>query len=376
MIRKQQGFSLIELLVALTVFIFAIAAASAIFVPLLNQYKQQSKMAETAIEGIVGLELLRLDIEHAGYGLPWYLNGANFNEAINDAVSQHDDTAFNDSINNPPRALISGDGVGVSNSDVLVIKAMNVSVDDTAQKWSYLATGSNTRVWGTEDLVSGTDRVIVIDPKESQERFRGLVVSGGAFSTTYNSPFPSGFSPTTPTKTYIIYGVNDTALRMPFNRADYFISIANVPLRCAATTGVLQKATVNHNDGGLNLLPILDCVADMQVVFGLDISTPPDDKIDCYTNNLSLTLNPFDAENVRERIKEVRVYILAHEGQQDTLYTFPNVNIRVGEANPAAMQCVLGEAVLGRDFNLGAIPDWQNYRWKVYTLVVKPEDLE
>ncbi len=33
-------------------------------------------------------------------------------------------------------------------------------------------------------------------------------------------------------------------------------------------TGILYKGTVNHADGLLTELPLLDCVADMQVIFG------------------------------------------------------------------------------------------------------------
>jgi hypothetical protein len=39
------------------------------------------------------------------------------------------------------------------------------------------------------------------------------------------------------------------------------------------------------------------------------------------------------------------------------------------------MPACTGEALLGRDFDLSTIPEWRNYRWKVYTLVVKPKNL-
>ena len=70
----------------------------------------------------------------------------------------------------------------------------------------------------------------------------------------------------------MMYGVDqDTNLRMPFNRADYFISNTNAPSRCAPNTGVLEKVVVNQSDGRLtNFLPLVDCVADMQVIFRLD----------------------------------------------------------------------------------------------------------
>ncbi len=90
-------------------------------------------------------------------------------------------------------------------------------------------------------------------------------------------------------ETRIVYGVDpDTDLRMPFNRADYFISNANVPQRCAPNTGVLEKVVVNQNGGGLtNFLPLLDCVADMQVVYRRD--TNGDGTIDNTTDDIALS---------------------------------------------------------------------------------------
>jgi type II secretory pathway pseudopilin PulG len=381
MIKKIEGFSLVELLVTMSIFILIIVAASGIFIALVNQFKQQSKMAETNIEGIVGLELLRIDLEHAGYGLPWVIpTGVVYNEAT---------AGYNDSPSDPPRAMASGDNVGFNGSDYLVLKSTVVSRSDTAPRWSYITTGNDPKPWGTDDLVSGSDRVIVINPKASETSLRELVVSGGVFFTTYDGAnFPAAFSPSRPLETYVIYGVDDRVLRMPFNRADYYISNINVPLRCATGTGVLEKGVIRHSDGALDTpLPLLDCVADMQVAFGVDTTNPADGTVDCYTNDLANVLGPFDAQNVRDRVKEVRVYLLAQEGQFDSFFTLnlaaltTNLNppigcgtcIRVGEGNPN--NCTGVEPILGQDFDLSAITNWQNHRWRVYTLVVKTENL-
>jgi hypothetical protein len=64
-------------------------------------------------------------------------------------------------------------------------------------------------------------------------------------------------------------------------------------------------------------------------------------------------------------VKEVRVYILSHEGQSDRAFKFASSMITVGEFG------------LGRTFNLSATIGlgWENYRWKVSTIVVKPRNL-
>lgn len=391
MINREDGFSLVELMITMVVFVFVIAAASQVFTGLLTQFKQQSKIAETNIEGIVGLELLRLDIEHAGYGLPWFFqNSINYGEAASAPAS-----SYNDSPGNPPRAIVSGNDVTFSSpnnifngSDYLVIKSTVVARSDTAQRWSYIVTGNNPRTWTADDLQNG-DRVIVIRPKVSETRLRELVMNGATFFTTYSATaFPAQFSPTEPSESYLIYGVASsdiTSLRMPFNRADYYIwrgstnpATDEVPDRCAPNTGILRKAVVNHSGGTFQggILPLLDCVADMQVIYRLDMDNDGDvgTSADADGSNVSSSEGASattvqqtmdDAALLRERLKEVRIYILAHEGQRDTNYTYPTNPITVGEFG------------LGRSFNFvtAGITDWQNYRWKIYTMIVKPNNL-
>jgi hypothetical protein len=76
---------------------------------------------------------------------------------------------------------------------------------------------------------------------------------------------------------------------------------------------------------------------------------------------------PGAAQTIRDQLKEVRVFILAHEGQRDTSYTYTK--------NPILVGLMDGATLYGRNFDLTTIPDWQNYRWKVYTLVVRPNSL-
>ena len=364
MMKGERGFTLLELLMVMIIFGFVLAATSDMFVGILRGYKQQSKIAETNIEGIIGLELLRRDIDHAGYGLPWMMSGATYLEAT-DANA----LAYNDSSSNPPRAILSD--IDANGRAYLVIKAMNVARNDTCAKWTHLLTSGATTIWTStnpaNENLNSTDRVIVISPGTPVTNSRALVAPTSFPSTLQ---FVSATTYKSPDETRIIYGVDPpaaTPLRMPFNRADYYVSTpADIPGRCAQGTGVLYKAIVSQSDGSFptaNILPLLDCVADMQVITYLD--TNGDGEVD---DKRSVLFAGTDAKMIREQLKEVRVYILAHEGQRDTSYTHPTNPILVGES-----------ATLGRNFDfttaVPSIPNWQNYRWKVYTLVVKPNDL-
>jgi hypothetical protein len=100
----------------------------------------------------------------------------------------------------------------------------------------------------------------------------------------------------------------------------------------------------------------------MQVSFKLDRNN--DGNLSDTTVMSDLSAVPLTAQQIRDQVKEVRVDILAHEGQRDTSYTYFSNTILVGPS-----------AALGSNFVLTTIPDYQNYRWKVYTLIVKPNNL-
>lgn len=397
MIKRAGGFTLIELLITMVIFVLVIAAGSQIFTGLLTQFKQQSKIAETNIEGIVGLEMLRQDIEHSGYGLPW--NGLiNYSEATANPYS------LNDAPTNPPRAIVSMNNATFSSpndifdgSDYLVIKAVNIARNAASEKWTVLKASPftspyNPRLWTPtlspplgEDF-ENTDRVIVLLMGAATSSERRLIVdSTPKFYETYNNITSSPWPPPNTTETHIVYGINTSTAntpRRPFNRADYMIRrpTTNMPSRCAQNTGILYKAIMDHDaSGSYDYLPLLDCVADMQVVYGMDTDAAIDGAVNCYTNNLADVLATVDAPNIRDRVREVRVYILAHEGQIDRNFTFnPPIapsSIRVGQPSAEVPGGSCSGILLGRDFNLSGIPDWQNYSWKVYTMVVKPNNL-
>ncbi|MBE0425173.1 MAG: prepilin-type N-terminal cleavage/methylation domain-containing protein [Nitrospirae bacterium] len=393
MIKREAGFTLVELMITMVVFVLIIAAASGVFTGLLTQFKQQSRIAETNIEGIVGLEILRQDIEHAGYGLPWNLNGASYQEAANISETSWADSDFNDGppdnpardadsagASNPPAGIRSGNGSSLYGSDVLAIKAINVSRDSTSKKWTPLKANPsfsdeyNPRQWtpGTENL-NPNDNVIVLQTGGAGNQ-RAMVVSGESFSTSYNNIISSPWPPTGVAETHLVYGVAGSdvpSLRMPFNRADYYIRIPDaMPQGCAPNTGILYKATVRHDDGGLDELPLLDCVADIQVTFWLD--TDGDGNIDWPPSD---SIFDFTAQQIREQVREVRVYIVAQEGQKDINYDFS----LGGSKEYLSATESLGPNSRTIDFvNLKTEigdPEYKYYRWKLYTLVVKPNNL-
>jgi len=350
--RDTKGFTLIELMLTLLILFLVMNSLSTFFLGVMRQYKQQSKIAETGVETILGLELLRQDVQYAGLGLPW-----NNIPAYSEAVSG----LLNDSASNPPRSIVSIDNsvFTLNNSDYLVIKSAQVGMSDACRKWTTLRAGNVRRTWSdNNDTLNGTDRVVVISPGSGGSTSRSLVVAGGAFSSTYNNT--NAFAPALPSDTLLIYGIDGPGanpLRMPFNRADFYLDTTSVPRRCAPNTGVLVKSVVSQSDGTLTTpLPLLDCVASMQVVYRLD--TDGNGTIDATSSDLS----GLTAQQIREQVKEVRVYLLIHEGQRDDSYRHSPTTIYVGDNTIGG----------GANFDVSAN---RNYRWKVQSLVVNMNNL-
>ncbi|HBE44067.1 MAG TPA: hypothetical protein DDW17_01105 [Deltaproteobacteria bacterium] len=368
-LTTHYGFTLIELIIVMALVLIVFVMSTDTFSILIRHSRQQSQIVVAEFEGIVGLEMLRADIEQAGFGLPWAFQGAiNYQEAQDSPEKD-----YNDSPSNPPRAILSGNNVvhTCNGSDYLVIKSTVTARNATSEKWSYIvkndmAANAQPHEWGIKDFETN-ERIIAIKPSVGESRITQLIMDGANFYTSYAAAgaYPQVFAPQKLTEMFLLYGIAPSSistLRMPFNRSDYYIRrpATGMPSTCAPGTGILYKATLNHADGKLNEMPLIDCVADMQVIFRLD--TDGNGAIDNQTDDISA----LTAQQIREQVKEVRVYVLLHEGQYDKTYvsSLPN-------------PLPIGEFVLGNDFNFNSRigSTWKGYRWKVHTIVVKPRNL-
>lgn len=395
-LSDNRGFTLVEILVAMAIFLTILMVTTTTFDLIAKHAGQQSKSAETLVESVVGLEVLRSDLKQAGFGLPWTvpstISSASYKEAqvttddipapgfwpatAPPAPATHWVNSFNDAPANAPRAIQSAEtafNVDASGhgSKYLVIKSMLVGASPASKKWTNVAfssAGKSIRQWGdpSRDLAD-TDRVIVVKNSliTTPPTQQLMVTDAGAFSARFNN-YSTLILPHQEGDTYEVYGVDSNDLIMPFNRADYYVMrpATGMPADCAPHTGVLYKSVLNHADGSFTPTPLFDCVADLQVVYGVDSSgsgtgTVNNHQTDTFTS----------AEDIRNQLREIRVYLLSHEGKKDRSYTTPSRYVTVGED--------FGGVLRGRVFDLQTLigGDWQNYRWKVHTIVVRPKNL-
>jgi len=410
-INNSKGFTLVEMIVVMAVFIVVIIITGNSFNTILQQSSRLFRSEESNIEGIIGLEMLRHDIQQAGYGLFWEQSDPP--AAYTGEAAAAPANAYNDGTQGPPRAVVTDTYATATNitsddsstlsilsgSDYLVIKATSVARNKIAQKWSYLNYSSgevtaNRWLSNAENFAAG-DKVVALRRTVSSSTNRVILhadENGDAYVAYSNAAFDHMSSAASSIMT--IYGVDDSAtLRMPFNRVDYFVArppAGSKPAVCSTNNkvGTLYKATINQIGGTLNAQPILDCVADMQIVLGWDLrdsgcSSGSDGQIDTWSNaNGTATMkdpvssatcavvDPTEVANaladpaiIRNSLKIVKVYVLAQQGRKDTGYTSVNP-VLVGDA---------GESTLARSYTLDA--DMLNYRWKVYRIVTRPKNL-
>lgn len=403
--RQETGFSLVELMIYLAILGVMMTMVFSSFIDVTRISSHQLKVAETKIETGLGLDLLRQDIVHAGFGLPWeFPAGVVPNPYLEAPVGS---PAIMNDVPNVPRAIISEDNSASSMnaSDYLTIKATNVLRTASSQRWGWVgrdaAGGVSFQDMGPDALVAA-DRVIVLLPQPAAGSQRQLILFGGSYETRANAanladyaPPQSPLDPDGPR--YLVYGLDtNVLLRRPFNRTDYYINAptpANpLPDHCAPNTGTLVKASMNQADDGFDIQPIMDCVADFQVVYHLDTDgdggcDDADGIAGCDPSNA----NTLTAQQIRDQVKTIRCYILTHEGGEDRSYTRqgPNASfINVGEINPtlpintdldaAGVLIPVGAGVAGRRVDLNATigGNWVNYHWKVYSLALTPQNLK
>ena len=402
--NNQKGFSLVEMIIVTFIFVVVIMISASAFDKIYSTSSQLTKASHSNVEGIIGLELFRADLDAAGFGLPSSFSNtldATYTEC--QVVSTHfavngtgvDPVAdFNDAGAGIPRAILTKATTGGTSpgSTFLVIKSTPVGSSAAAKKWSYVNYSGPTsaaptvyqgvlKSYGTASNLQNGDRVITSKMSFSSTGIsnRQLIVDGAgayfyAVGATQIVP-DTNFIPGDATETYVAYGVNSGAdLSMPFNRADYFVyrptGTNTMSARCAPGTGNLYKATVAHNGGGYNpLTPLLDCVLDMQVSFLIDVNND---------GNISATntLVGYSAQQIREQVKSIRVQILTHEGGPDRNYTYPNASIFVGPFDSSGVALTSqGKTWTNTEMTAVGVTKWQNYRWKVYEIIVQPKNL-
>jgi prepilin-type N-terminal cleavage/methylation domain-containing protein len=398
--NSNHGYSLIEMMVVVTVFVVVLLITGSVLKTILGNTRVTFSSEQSSIEGVVGLEMLRHDLQQAGFALFSDEHSVpTFAEAGAAPFSTYNDA------NAVPRAIVTGDNVNLGNNEIvmtgtdyLAIKATTVGIADTVQRWTYITDTGVPKKWGTNDFINSSDKLIALQQyfdRSANKVYRGLVrVSDANYAFSY---FDSGlfrdqsnnvvtnYSPAA-SKQFYLYGLTRSAsttftVRAPFNRVDYYIKRLNagMPGSCSDDSGILYKSLMNHdNVGSFTDIPILNCVADLQIVLGWNTQSDPESRsnVDAFSNGdgsstagnlngINIQTVMLNAEEVRRRLKLIKVYILAQDGGRDLNFNNTINSMLVGD---------VGEAALTNTVNLTTV-NKRNYRWKLYRIIVSPKNL-
>jgi type II secretory pathway pseudopilin PulG len=436
--NNNKGFTLIELLVTMTLVIAVLIITGSAFESILKSTGRLVASEESNIEGVIGLEMFRHDLQQAGFGLPHaFVTAPKYGEASVAPANLLNDGKGGTSSSldgNVPRAVASMESLTgyttvLSGTDYLAIKATTVGRTNASQRWTFLTytASTSTTVFGrvpnkwlnSSDNFKSTDRVIVLNRSfATGGSVTNTLVNNSSTPLTYwatsadDTLADAALVPTRLNDVYYLYGITDSGgPRMPFNRSDYFVmrpsDTTQIPTKCAPDTGILYKANVNHSassntsssGGTLNYLPLLDCVADLQVVFGWDINgngqidestaydsasppttmavipIPPKSTAASVAEIKAIMESP---EEIRNKLKYIKVYIMVQDGRKDANYSNTNsllsnsLAVVVGDATASSSNVTVSRGYTAAQLTAKG---WQNYRWKVYRIVVRPKNL-
>jgi len=397
---SNKGFTLVEMVVVCLLFTVVLGITSDAFNRIVSKTLSLNRGAESNIRGVVGLELLRSDLQAAGYGLFWrFPEGATvtYQEATAAPGTDTVLNAYSGVPNSVPKAIGSVNNISsaspnvvLAGTDVIAIRGQTVAANAASKCWSYVESQVLPTVkpnpvphaWQSEQL-QPEHKVIMLSGIVNMSPENRLIVHPvtGVWNMRFDKYSSIGKPPIyndveKKSDAYVIYGVSDDAglasLRMPFNRADYYVrrpdssesSWMRLPERCNPATGLLVKGIVSQSNGSYTEFPVLDCVLDLQAVYS--VQNPPGSGTLTDVSDIS-ALTP---QEIRDQVKEIKVYLLTHDGARDKSYRYPNATIGVGPGD--GLTSGSGSTY---DFAARAVPDWQNYRWRVYQIVARPSNL-
>ncbi len=363
---KDRGFTLVELIVALAMFTIIIGIPLSLLIRELKSTVRQTNLSQSSLEKVVFASIIRRDIQQAGYGLAWDVNGVTFSDTTT-SVPEYTASlsVFNVSPPTVPKAIDGLRDTSGNGFSYLVLRATTLGFSKAIEHWTYIDKNGYVTVWPDNsskqyDNFQQGDNAIVLNaanrrivPNSATGTFYFTILHD--FTPAYTSASYYGLPTGIFGSNYLVYGIShNTTPTMPYNRVDYYLHRpATMPKNCAPGTYILYRNAS---------YPVLSCVADFQVGFGLD--TNNDGVIDSWTQDLT----SLSALQVREQLKQVRVYILVQNGVFDPDYVYPYTSVYVG--NPS-----LGTSGIGRNFTFSGITDFRHYRWKLIRLVVQPKNL-
>ena len=238
---REKGYTLVELIVVMAIFAAVAMAISVTFNNLISRGSQQARSAVSQIGGITGLEMLRSDIAHAGFALPWsYQATPGWSEVAVPPVAGLgiDPTTFNET--SPPRAVRAANVNPIGSPPgpyYLVLKSALLALNSPSiGHWSFVNYSSGNKSYlrtsgdAASDIVPTQDNLITLNvsfDNQGNETRKLLMNSPSQFSYTVTGAtnpiiVPNAWAqPADPSQSALAYAISDTTTAgKPCSRAN------------------------------------------------------------------------------------------------------------------------------------------------------------
>ena len=345
---SQAGFTLIEVLTSLVVFGLISAAIYSAYYAQVKQTTRQYSLAKASMDIQIIKNLIESDITMAGFGLAegfvGHPNAAGL--ATNTSAIKAVNGGTNDEM------TLMGTALGIESR--------------FSQGWTVVKTDA----FGLLAPVVWTD-----DPRDSlQDDTRYVVMD--PYGRKLSDPWVGEYDSSNPTTTLpqgtLLYALYDKSAGaasvttdagepglMPHYEVKYSRGGAALASCADGTESLLRSET--RTTTAVAGSPLLNCVLNMQVAFGLD---QDDDEIIDLWDNGGGTAALLSRDDLNKQLQQVRVYVLSQASERDDNYQSPSP-IRVVEAD-------LGT---GADVTLDLVQKQEKYRWNLLTMVVTPRNM-
>ncbi|AGF78818.1 prepilin-type N-terminal cleavage/methylation domain-containing protein [Desulfocapsa sulfexigens DSM 10523] len=333
---KNRGFTLVELVIAMFIITIILTLSSQTFRSLIMGANSQKNITETELGKIIGTEMIRLDLEHVGFGIA--SNEANLPMAWDGTT-----LTLRSTINNGNAGTI-----GWLLLNCTVGSVPTVIVDrrqDTTVNTAVLLSKDKQFVANQSIAAQTTAQCLTC-----QDLNTNLTPANNYIASAY--PYVATVSDGCSTATGGQY----------CNIITYSISTTNTLTKCATGTRNLLRRVGGDALNGTGGDRILECVADIQIRFDWDLNNDGD-LLDAGEVNLTTIPVGSTTSDIISSMKNIDMYVLMQSGAMDPNYTFSG-DLTMNGALPAA------NAADG--FNTAAVTNFSQYRWKVLKVSAKP----
>lgn len=360
-----KGATLSELLVTLAIFSIVMAGVYSAYTIYSRHATREYRLAQSEIELVLAKNIIERDVMMAGYGLADDYAGFGFSPGPVSIGAT--DNITPGSTPNPLGGRYPT--TGLAGADALYMMGTALGIySRAAQAWTYLknASPAEYQIWEDDrENVHPGDRIIYVEPNT-----RTLIAEGSTWR--FVSPSAPAFGDGRG-KGSLVYGLSrppqggGSEIPRPYYIIQYRLggTPSALPKTCAPGTRSLQRVEMTN---GESVEPLLACVRDIQIAFGLDAGEPTDGMVDFWDNGGNV-VSSYDSLSRKRRLKQVRVYLLVQQGERDPDYLYKNPG---NPSNPARIR--VGDAGLGigRDVNLTA--EQRKYHWRLIALTVTPRN--